>query len=459
MPQLEDAKYRAVVQTAVDAIVVMDANSIIRSFNNAATRMFGYSAEEAVGKPVAILMPENFDFREYGFVGNCPKTAHQNRQRPDRELTLHGRRKDGTLFPANLAVAEWIRENSNERFYTAIIRDLTEEHRAEAARDLLLREVDHRAKNALAVVQGLVRLTRGETKDEYVRALRGRIESLARAHSLLSQGKWEGAELGSVVAADAASGRNVETEGPPIWLEANAVQPVSMIVHELVTNALKYGSLSVPTGTVKFIWELASDGGLRLIWTERHGPPVVEPTEDGFGTTLLTEVVTKQLRGELRHEWLAEGLVVSILLPNSAFRAATRSRNGAKNSMENTESAPVKGQKILVVEDNVILGMEMTANLEDAGYTVVGPALTLEDAMVMATTENDLYAALLDIDLDGKHSFPAAEILKTRGVPFIFCTGFENLVVQAGYREEQVLRKPVNENLLLKKLYDLSAAV
>jgi PAS domain S-box-containing protein len=205
-----------------------------------------------------------------------------------------------------------------------LLRDVTARHAAEERQALLSREVDHRAKNVLAVVQAALRLTRAPNVPSYVRAIEGRVAALARAQTLLADDRWAGADLltllrGELAAfLDAEARPRAELGGPAVTLPAGAAQPFAMAVHELGTNAVKYGALSVPGGCVRVTWELESGsaGRLRFRWTEEGGPRIErEPERSGFGTRVLDSTVRGQLGGTMALAWEASGLVCEIKVP------------------------------------------------------------------------------------------------------------------------------------------------
>jgi PAS domain S-box-containing protein len=203
--------------------------------------------------------------------------------------------------------------------YSGIDIDITERKRAEERLKLLAAEVDHRAKNMLAVVQAMLRLTRAETVPAFIEAFEGRLQALSGAHMLLSESKWEGAELGRLAAQELApyrssDGARVAIDGPPVLLEPAAAQAVAMALHELATNAAKYGALSAPEGRVELTWSLGATE-LALRWSERGGPPVRAPTRRGLGTTVIERSIRDQLGGEARLDWRAEGLACEMTIP------------------------------------------------------------------------------------------------------------------------------------------------
>lgn len=206
-------------------------------------------------------------------------------------------------------------------------RDVTGEvleRRSEAARSLLMREVDHRARNALTIVQSFVRLTTADDLDRFRETLDGRVASLARAQTSLAARRWEGGDLREVIESELAAmsptGRYA-ISGPPVLLRAEHVQAMSMAIHELATNAGKYGALSVAGGTLSVSWTTAAEGGLRLTWAEDGGPPVLPPTREGFGSRLIVQL-GRQLDGDVTFDWRPSGLLVEMDLRLGAGAAA-----------------------------------------------------------------------------------------------------------------------------------------
>ncbi|MDE2486810.1 MAG: PAS domain-containing protein [Alphaproteobacteria bacterium] len=201
----------------------------------------------------------------------------------------------------------------------SISRDVTaevNERQASEARALLMREVDHRARNALTVVQAIVRLTTARSLDAFKQVVQGRVEALARAQTSLARRKWEGAALDEVLEAELAAialPRAWRLSGPPILLPPEKVQAMSMILHELATNAAKYGAFSMPEGTVSVTWSVEA-GDLNLVWRETGGPVVQAPARMGFGSRLIRQL-TRQLGGGIRKHWLPEGVVVDLTAP------------------------------------------------------------------------------------------------------------------------------------------------
>jgi len=195
--------------------------------------------------------------------------------------------------------------------------DITDRKRAEERQYLLAREVDHRAKNALALAQSIVRLTRGETVKAYIQAVEGRISALARVHTILSLSSWQGAEIGKLVdeeLAPYATGDQITFLGADIRLQPATAQTLALALHELVTNSAKYGALSTVSGRLSLQWVIKGDV-LEMIWEEKDGPLVEKPVSRGFGTRSVIASIESQLGGQAEFDWRSEGLICRLSVP------------------------------------------------------------------------------------------------------------------------------------------------
>jgi PAS domain S-box-containing protein len=195
--------------------------------------------------------------------------------------------------------------------------DITERKRAEERQSLLTREVDHRAKNALALAQSIVRLTRAQNMNAYVRAVEGRITALARVHTVLSLSSWQGAEIRRLVTEEIApysEAGQIQIEGGEVQLQPATAQTLALALHELVTNSAKYGSLSALPGRLAITWEV-QDETLILAWVESCGPKVTKPTQKGFGTRSVIASIETQLGGQADFDWRTEGLICRLTVP------------------------------------------------------------------------------------------------------------------------------------------------
>jgi two-component sensor histidine kinase/CheY-like chemotaxis protein len=333
--------------------------------------------------------------------------------------------------------------------FVGVMFDITERKADEERQRLLMREVDHRAKNALAVVQSVVRLTRAPDAVSFAAAVEGRVRVLARAHELLAADRWAGAALRDIAAEELAAylaAGVARIEGPPLRLKAESVQPVSMVLHELVTNAVKHGALSRPGGTVMLAWQLeAGRGSLRLSWTERQGPEIDgPPTQRGFGARLVETTVRAQLGGTVAFAWERTGLRCEVTVPASRLASEDESpRRSPRAAILPPANTFLQGLRVLVAEDEALIATDAAETLRSLGCEVVGPAGTVEQAMTLAETAERLDAAVLDVNLGGQPSFPPATLLAGLGVPVVFATGYSELPEGSGGAGAAVLRKPV----------------
>jgi PAS domain S-box-containing protein len=302
----------SIVESSDDAIVSKNLDGIVTSWNEGAERIFGYAAKEAVGEPITIIIPSNRYDEERTIL-----TRIRRGERIDHFETVR-QRKDGSLIVVSLTVSP-VRNAAGEIVGASkIARDITEQKRNQEQIATLAREAEHRSKNMLSNVQATVELSQSDTLDGLKQAIRGRIQALANVHSLFVQTRWIGAELTTLARQELApysqqDERRVRMEGPQVLLEPNAAQSLAVILHELATNAAKYGGLSSPDGRIDVTWSPEADGRLKLCWAETGGPPVQAPTRRGFGSRIVNQLVG-QLSGQARFDWRLEGLVCEITL-------------------------------------------------------------------------------------------------------------------------------------------------
>jgi two-component sensor histidine kinase len=227
-------------------------------------------------------------------------------------------RPDGELRWCVGTAAATIDKNGRVVRVSGVTVDITERKRAEERQNLLTREVDHRAKNALALAQSIVRLTRAQDISAYVRAVEGRISALARIHTILSLSSWQGAKIKRLVDEELApysAGGQIKVRGSEIQLEPATAQTLALAFHELVTNSAKYGALSAEQGRVSVRWELQDEDVLTLLWEETGGPEVHKPATRGFGTRSVIASIESQLGGQALFDWRSEGLICRLLVP------------------------------------------------------------------------------------------------------------------------------------------------
>jgi len=302
----------AIVESSEDGIVSKNLDGVITSWNRGAQRVFGYAPEEAIGQPITIVIPRDRHNEEREIL-----TRIRRGERIDHFETIR-HRKDGTLIVVSLSVSPVRNAEGQIIGASKIARDITEQKRSHEQIATLAREAEHRSKNLLATVQATVRLSQSETPDGLKRAIEGRIQSLANVHSLFVKTRWIGADLSTIATQELApySEKNqprVRINGPPVLLDPDVAQVIAITLHELATNAAKYGALAVPDGEVELKWSHDTDGRLHLRWTESSGPKVREPTHKGFGGRIIEQMIA-QRSGKMHFVWRAEGLVCEITL-------------------------------------------------------------------------------------------------------------------------------------------------
>ena len=302
----------AIVESSDDAIVSKNLDGIITSWNRGAERIFGYTAAEAIGQPITIVIPADRQSEEGEIL-----TRIRRGERIDHFETIR-QRKDGTLIVVSLSVSPVRHAEGQIVGASKIARDITEQKRCQEQIATLAREAEHRSKNLLATVQATVRLSQSETLDGLKQAIEGRIQSLANVHSLFVKTRWIGADLSTIATQELApysekNQRRVRINGPPVLLDPDVAQIIAMTLHELATNAAKYGALAMPEGQIELKWSHDADGRLQLHWTESSGPKVREPTHKGFGGRIIEQMIA-QRSGKMHFDWRAEGLVCEITL-------------------------------------------------------------------------------------------------------------------------------------------------
>ncbi|MGC1592043.1 MAG: PAS domain S-box protein [Pseudolabrys sp.] len=302
----------SIVESSDDAIVSKNLDGIIANWNRGAERIFGYTSDEAIGQPITIVIPTDRQSEERKILMRIRRG-----ERIDHFETVR-QRKDGSLVIVSLTVSPVRNAEGQIVGASKIARDITEQKRNHEQIATLAREAEHRSKNLLATVQATVMLSQSETPDGLKRAIEGRIQALANVHSLFVNTRWIGADLSTIAAQELApysekNQRRVRIDGPPVLLEPDVAQAVAITLHELATNAAKYGALAVLDGELELQWSHDADGRLHVRWTESSGPKVQQPTQMGFGGRIIERMIA-QRSGKTHFDWRADGLVCEITL-------------------------------------------------------------------------------------------------------------------------------------------------
>ena len=300
-------------------------------------------------------------------------------------------------------------------FITISAVEITERVEAAEQIQILLKEVNHRAKNILSLVQSIARHTVQRDNRDFLREFLERIQALSRGHDLVIATEWKPVDLRNLVGSQLAHfksiiGRRIRLDGPDVEVSAAQAQTLGLAFHELATNASKYGALSNDTGTVDVTWSLG-DGEhppLAICWKESGGPAAVAPVRRGFGSVVTRELVESALQARVRVDYTEDWLTWSL-----------ETRDGATVL---PETGAARAARVLVVEDEALLAMDLADTLDTAGFEVVGPVGDVDDALALIETDS-IDFAILDINLGPRTSEAIAQRLKTSGTPFIALSG------------------------------------
>jgi PAS domain S-box-containing protein len=364
---------------------------------------------------------------------------------PTSELEFRIVRPSGEVRWCTVAAAASFDGSGTPVRYSGVTTDITDRKEAENRQALLTREVDHRAKNTLAIVQAIIRMAKRDNVEDYVKAVEGRIGALAQTHELLSQSRWEGADILRLILDELApyhseGQQRVTAIGPSLVLVPEQAQMVAMAIHELATNAAKYGSLSVDTGRVDVSWS-AFEGVLSLIWRESQGPKVSPPKKAGFGTRVISSLGGGR-KGRTEFNWRPTGLTFTLeMLFENQVTPDTTVKEGDRSG----------DPRLLLVEDELVVGIFMQEILQAIGYRPTSPVANLAEAMAAAKSERFL-GAVLDMNLHGEIVYPLAELLTAQRVPFLFVTGYSPHTIDARFSSIPILQKPVLEEQLATAL-------
>jgi len=305
-------RHEAIINSSADAIYSLDPNGTITTWNQAAERLYGYAPDEVIGRKVDML----FVTQSMG-SDICSESFAQAKQsqRETVQITKSGKRIDVAISVATFADAD-VPEG-----VAIIARDISERNRAQDHIKFLLRESSHRSKNLLAVIQVIASQTAraADTLEQFQSRFGQRLRSMAVSHDLLVNEDWKRASLLDLVHLQlrpfAAPGLQLKVEGFVVYISPEAAQHIGLALHELATNASKYGAWSIPSGEVSVNWKVLPGGDLQLSWRERNGPRVEPPSHKGFGSTLTQDVIAQALDTKVAMGFAPDGLVWTIEVP------------------------------------------------------------------------------------------------------------------------------------------------
>lgn len=343
------------------------------------------------------------------------------------------------------------------------LTDDASETRRKAAdtQELLIAELNHRVRNILNLIQGLVSQSRSGAQDvaTYTKVLDGRVHALARAHDQLTNKEWAPSSLRRLIDVEAnafldgAKDRLVITGDAPMLLP-EAFSTVALVLHELVTNSAKYGALADSSGMVTVDLRIQDDGALLLEWRERGGPPVKAPTRQGFGTTIIEKTIPYELKGTVATRYAVTGFEADIMLPSTAIsdQQEVYTPEPAPEAKDPRKAPKNLHGEVLIVEDNMVIALDASDILTANGAAHVHMASSVEDALKLLE-ENEITFALLDVNLGAQTSLKVAEALAAQAIPFILASGYGDAgEITAQYPPAPVARKPFTAEALSKAI-------
>ena len=330
----QEQNVHVLIESAPNGIVVVDQQGTIKLVNASTEKLFGYKRDELLGKSVEILVPKPQAAAHRVLRQSFVEKPTARAMGAGRDLS--GRRKDGSEFPVEIGLNPISRNGRTGVLATVI--DISARRRAEDSQQLTIRELQHRTQNLFAVVQSVVNnsLVKGRTIAEAKYVLSGRLQALARAYAMLANATWEGAPLDEILDRQFAGfSKCVNVSGCDIVVSPSAAQQFSMIIHELATNALKHGALSVPEGRVSIEGKMDRLNGTALfsfLWKESGGPPVALPTQKGFGSVILLDAA-KQFAQSVVMDYAPQGLSYELLLPLSTLETSKKHEDMAPSDI------------------------------------------------------------------------------------------------------------------------------
>jgi PAS domain S-box-containing protein len=454
-----EERYKGIYQHASMGIAIWDLDGRMVSCNPAYCDMRGYSEDELRGLSFeAIVHPEDRERHA------CEVKKLISQQIPSFEIENRCLSKEGKVSWVHKHVSRLRDGAGRPANIITLATNVTERKQHEEQIDLLLREVNHRSKNLLSLVQAIAQQTVNTRPDDFLPRFQARVQALAASHDILVGNKWKGADLHELARSQLAHFRDlmdkrIELTGPAVFANASAAQALGMAFHELATNATKYGALSGESGRVELGWKTAQGAGGEEVfvieWTESGGPPVTPPSSRGFGSTVICRLAERSLDAKVELSFPSTGLTWRLQCPRGAVeeRAASAVR---KQRAPEQQEASERRLRVLVVEDEAIVALEIEQNLQDAGFEVVGPAARVAEALVLLK-EYGCDAAVLDINLGAETSEPIARLLSDKGTPFVTVSGYSQDQRPSGFSGGAFLTKPLRAELLVAQLRQCTA--
>lgn len=451
-----EERFRQFAEASADVLWVRDAETFVMEFLSPAFQsVYGAPVGQLLGKGLrewaALIVPDDRDaaLRSLGEARKGPVMHEFRIMRPSDAAFRWIRNTDFPLRDAQGAV----------RRIAGIAADMTEQKKLADHQAVLLAELQHRVRNIMAMIRAIAARTAdsAESVEDYARAMTGRLTALARTQTVLMRSTGFGVDVGVVVtgelAAQAARSDQYEISGPAVTISPKAAEVLTLAVHELATNSLKYGALSSKHGRVEVSWHTIHSGNLfrvRLEWRESWPAPAqwTQPVRRGFGTELIERRVPYELGGvgSVRIRAGEVEAIIEFPLRDGASvletdaPLPTRVHGGRVDMGAEVE---LHGKRVLVVEDDFYLAADVGLALRSSGAEVKGP-FPGESAALDAIAAEGLDAAVIDINLGAGPAFATADALRAHSVPFVFLTGYDQSVIPGRHADVPCFEKPAD---------------
>ena len=451
-----EERFRGVFENAATGIAILDLDGRFQSCNPAFSAVLGYSEEEL----------RQFSFSELVHPEDRDANASQARrllsqQIPFFEIVMRYLRKDGKPSWAQKYVSLLRDGTGKPTHILALVTDITERKRQEDQIRLLMREVNHRSKNMLALVQAIARQTLAANPQDFLDRFGKRVEALAASQDLLVKNAWKGVDLNDLVRSQLAPfedlvGTRVELRGPPLFVSASAAQPIGMALHELATNAGKYGALSDGDGRVEISWRVERDGSgeetFVMGWLEHPTHAISTPAKPGFGSSVIGGMAEMSLGAKVELNFPPTGLTWQLrALSGEILDGGLRLVRKSESARPATAAHASLRPRILVVEDEALVATEIAHVLTRAGFEILGPARSTGVALDLLKCFG-CDAAVLDINLGRETSEAVAAELTVRRIPFVTLSGYSREEHHSAFAGAPALAKPIRPELLIAQL-------
>ena len=453
--EFKSSRLASIVACSDDAIISKTLDGRITSWNSGATHIFGYEPAEMIGEFIKRIIPPELHPDEDEILAKLRRG-----ERIDHFETVRVA-KDGRRIDVSLTVSPLRNKAGQLIGASKVARDISERKRKEEMQRLLFHELNHRVKNMLTVIQAIASqsLRKAASPEEFVASFSGRIQTLARTHDLLVQGEMKGADVAEIVRQEVmlgiADGMRISLSGPSVMLNAKTTAELALVLHELATNARKYGALSVPTGKLSIKWRVRQPWReLVLEWKESGVPKVIAPMSRGFGTTLIQRSLTNG--GESAIQFGSHGVVcrIRLRLHDQGPQSVVLTNEREMTTRQPAAASNLQGKRVLLIEDEPLIAMEIGSQLKSAGCEVVGLAETVESARRLIA-DMSFDAALVDANLAGSPVGELVAALMKKDIPFTFATGYGRDALPLGFRDAHVLTKPFSQDELFTGITNL----